>query len=266
MAEKTDDSKGIWFNDKGFKIIIGIIIFFTVLIAITVESATQLSNNVTLVVEVGIGIIVAIIVFRTTKKSEYQNDVTLAAIKNTQEFEVLYQKKRALEHAIELTKLEIMNKEEKNVLEKSHTVMKDQQEVMAEMKFIIEEQKNTEIFRKHEILKFLVQNLAELQGFLSYDREQLKSKNTKNFDSSRNDMLNDYFHVINEYLISNSWWIDEHFKVKINEIIFGIKISSNQKNPKHVRIGGYEQRTAEITKLIFELTNFQKKFKGSNHL
>ena len=80
MTKEENQLPG-WLEPRGFKIVIGIIIFFTGLIALVFSVGTELSNNVTLIVEVGVGIIIAVIVYRITKKSEKNNDDTLKEIK-----------------------------------------------------------------------------------------------------------------------------------------------------------------------------------------
>ena len=58
--------------DKKYIAIIILIIFFTGLIAIFLnESPTEISNNVTLVVEIGVGFIIAVIIYGISRQNEH---------------------------------------------------------------------------------------------------------------------------------------------------------------------------------------------------
>lgn len=76
----AEDKKWFWFDKDGFRAIIGIIIIFVVLIVIVVQYGDALPNNSTLVIEVAVGVIIALIVTCSTKKSERDNQKTLKKI------------------------------------------------------------------------------------------------------------------------------------------------------------------------------------------
>ena len=63
--------------DKYIHILLIGIIIATVVLSVIFSFVDEISNNITLIVEVGVGITIAIIVYRTTKKSEKQNLDTL---------------------------------------------------------------------------------------------------------------------------------------------------------------------------------------------
>ena len=65
-----------------------------VLIVIVVQYGDALSNNSTLVIEVAVGVIIALIVTRSIKKFERDNQKTLKKIETIIQQEARFQKRR----------------------------------------------------------------------------------------------------------------------------------------------------------------------------
>ena len=80
MSEEKDKPKGIWYS-KNFWIIIGLfIVMVSVIIVNLSKFQLEFNTSAPLVVEIAFGVIITLIVFRTTKLSEWKNKETLKTI------------------------------------------------------------------------------------------------------------------------------------------------------------------------------------------
>ena len=77
----SSDHNRYWKFD--YYVIFSIIVVVSVTIGMSywISQIEEFSNNITLMVEIGVGVIITIIVFRTTKKAEKNNKDTLKEIK-----------------------------------------------------------------------------------------------------------------------------------------------------------------------------------------
>ena len=73
MTEEKS-KKDFFGNDRNIKILIGFIVGLTIVLSVTTSGLDDfLPNHITLIVEVAVGVVIAVIVYRLTKKSEQQN-------------------------------------------------------------------------------------------------------------------------------------------------------------------------------------------------
>ena len=82
MDAEKKENESIWLNNGKIIVIVLVVIGFIIGISGVLLPVDELSNNVTLVVEVGVGIIVTIIIFRSTKQAEFQNQSAIEEMKN----------------------------------------------------------------------------------------------------------------------------------------------------------------------------------------
>ena len=116
MSEEEKSEKSNFIYSTGGLVTVTVIIaILTGAIASVFSVQKELSNNVTLVAEIGVGVIIAVIVFVFTKKSEIQNNQTLERIEKleNEQSELIKQIKPKIEKQEELTKSNIENQEEK---------------------------------------------------------------------------------------------------------------------------------------------------------
>jgi len=93
VTKKENNDTSFFGNDRNFRIIIVITIGLAVALSVGTASAGDiLPNHITLIVKVAVGVIIAIIVFRLTKKSEIRNKITLEKIE-----ELLLEQKKAIQ-------------------------------------------------------------------------------------------------------------------------------------------------------------------------
>ena len=136
----------------------------------------NLSNSITLVVEIGVGIVIALIVFRYTKESEKQNQKRLNEIRDLEE--------------------------------SSGEIIKDMKLLLEKLAQVIKEQERTEKFRRIEVLQGIQSNLTLSKGSLSYiDKMQKDGFQSSPSVKDEYERMKRFSSSLDDSLASNYYWI-----------------------------------------------------------